>query len=68
MEAPARPLADRLRPRDVGDLVGQEHLTGEGGAIARLLEAPDLPSLILWGPPGTGKTSFARALAASRPI
>jgi putative ATPase len=67
MEAPARPLADRLRPRDVGDLVGQEHLTGEGGAIARLLEAPDLPSLILWGPPGTGKTSFARALAASRP-
>ncbi|MCA3611238.1 MAG: replication-associated recombination protein A [Methylobacterium sp.] len=67
MEAPARPLADRLRPRDVGDLVGQEHLTDEGGAIARLLEAPDLPSLILWGPPGTGKTSFARALAASRP-
>ncbi|MCA3604287.1 MAG: replication-associated recombination protein A [Methylobacterium sp.] len=67
MEAPARPLADRLRPHDVGDLVGQEHLTGEGGAIARLLEAPDLPSLILWGPPGTGKTSFARALAASRP-
>jgi putative ATPase len=66
MEAPARPLADRLRPRDVGDLVGQEHLTGEGGAIARLLEAADLPSMILWGPPGTGKTSFARALAASR--
>jgi putative ATPase len=67
MDAPARPLADRLRPRAVDDLVGQEHLTGEGGAIARLLEAPDLPSMILWGPPGTGKTSFARALAASRP-
>ncbi len=67
MDAPARPLADRLRPLEVGDLVGQEHLTGEGGAIARLLEAVDLPSLILWGPPGTGKTSFARALAASRP-
>jgi putative ATPase len=67
MDAPARPLADRLRPLAVGDLVGQEHLTGEGGAIARLLEASDLPSLILWGPPGTGKTSFARALAASRP-
>lgn len=67
MDAPARPLADRLRPLAVGDLVGQEHLTGEGGAIARLLEAPDLPSMILWGPPGSGKTSFARALAASRP-
>lgn len=67
MEAPARPLADRLRPQEVADLVGQDHLTGEGGAIARLLEAADLPSLILWGPPGTGKTSFARALAASRP-
>ncbi|MCU0819865.1 MAG: replication-associated recombination protein A [Beijerinckiaceae bacterium] len=67
MDAPARPLADRLRPLAVGDLVGQEHLTGEGGAIARLLEALDLPSMILWGPPGSGKTSFARALAASRP-
>ncbi|PPD16775.1 MAG: AAA family ATPase [Methylobacterium sp.] len=67
MEAPARPLADRLRPQEVADLVGQDHLTGEGGAIARLLEAADLPSMILWGPPGTGKTSFARALAASRP-
>lgn len=67
MEAPARPLADRLRPQAVADLVGQDHLTDAGGAIARLLDAADLPSLILWGPPGTGKTSFARALAASRP-
>lgn len=62
-----RPLADRLRPSEIAELVGQEHLTEAGGAIARLVDAPDLPSLILWGPPGSGKTSFARALAASRP-
>jgi putative ATPase len=62
-----RPLADRLRPAEIAELVGQEHLTDAGGAIARLIDAPDLPSLILWGPPGSGKTSFARALAASRP-
>jgi putative ATPase len=60
-------LADRLRPTAIADLVGQEHLTDSGGAIARLADSPDLPSLILWGPPGSGKTSFARALAASRP-
>lgn len=67
MDAPNRPLADRLRPTEIAELVGQEHLTDAGGAIARLADASDLPSLILWGPPGSGKTSFARALAASRP-
>ncbi|MGL5448440.1 MAG: AAA family ATPase, partial [Rhabdaerophilum sp.] len=67
MDALNRPLADRLRPAEIAELVGQEHLTEAGGAIARLVEAPDLPSLVLWGPPGSGKTSFARALAASRP-
>ncbi|MBN8534691.1 MAG: replication-associated recombination protein A [Rhizobiales bacterium] len=67
MDAPHRPLADRLRPAEIAELVGQEHLTDAGGAIARLMDSPDLPSLILWGPPGSGKTSFARALAASRP-
>ena len=57
------PLADRLRPRDLGEIVGQEHLTGAEGAIGRLVAAGKLSSMILWGPPGTGKTSIARLLA-----
>jgi putative ATPase len=62
-DAPPRPLADRLRPEVLADLVGQEHLTGEGGALRRLVAAGSLGSLILWGPPGTGKTTVARLLA-----
>jgi putative ATPase len=61
--APDAPLADRLRPRSLGDVVGQEHLTGPDGAIGRMVAAGKLSSLILWGPPGTGKTSIARLLA-----
>jgi putative ATPase len=57
------PLADRLRPRALGDVVGQEHLTGPDGAIGRQVAAGKLGSMILWGPPGTGKTSIARLLA-----
>jgi putative ATPase len=59
------PLADRLRPRDLAEVIGQEHLTGSGGVIGRMIAAGRLASMILWGPPGTGKTSIARLLADS---
>jgi len=57
------PLADRLRPASLDEVVGQEHLTGPEGAIGRMVAAGRLASMILWGPPGTGKTSIARLLA-----
>ena len=57
------PLADRLRPNALDEIVGQEHLTGAEGAIGRMVAAGKLSSMILWGPPGTGKTSIARLLA-----
>ncbi len=61
--SPDAPLADRLRPRSLDDVIGQEHLTGTEGAIGRMVAAGRLSSMILWGPPGTGKTSIARLLA-----
>ncbi|HEY0112142.1 MAG TPA: replication-associated recombination protein A [Allosphingosinicella sp.] len=57
------PLADRLRPRSLEEVVGQDHLTGPEGAIGRMVAAGKLASMILWGPPGTGKTTIARLLA-----
>jgi putative ATPase len=57
------PLADRLRPRRLSEVVGQDHITGAEGAIGRMVAAGRLSSMILWGPPGTGKTTIARLLA-----
>jgi putative ATPase len=62
-EGTPRPLADRLRPRRLAEVVGQEHLVGAEGALTRMVSQGRISSVILWGPPGSGKTTIARLLA-----
>ncbi len=57
------PLAERLRPKDFSDFAGQEHLVGEGAPLRTLIEKDEIPSMIFWGPPGTGKTTLAEIIA-----
>ena len=62
---PIQPLAFRVRPRTIDEIIGQQHLVGEGKIIQRMVKARQLSSMILYGPPGIGKTSIASAIAGS---
>ena len=63
---PNAPLADRMRPRSLEEVIGQQHLLAEGSALRSLIDSDEMPSMILWGPPGTGKTTLARLLGSAQ--
>ncbi|HEX8675968.1 MAG TPA: AAA family ATPase, partial [Segetibacter sp.] len=65
MKPPNIPLAERMRPSALDDLAGQQHLTGKGSILRTAIENGNVPSMILWGPPGTGKTTIANIIAHS---
>src|SRR4030042_3425589 len=63
MQIPNQPLADRMRPHNLDDFLGQEHLVGKGAVIRKMIESGNVMSFILWGPPGVGKTTVSRIIA-----
>ena len=58
-----KPLADEIRPRELSDVVGQQHILGESGLLRRIVESGQIPNMIFYGPSGTGKTTVARIIA-----
>ncbi|TLN18297.1 AAA family ATPase, partial [bacterium] len=63
MKNKSAPLAERMRPRNLDEMVGQREVLGEGTPFRKALDAGSLPSILFWGPPGSGKTSVARLMA-----